>query len=183
LLTHCFSVEEQKYLRQIYKKQLTSETIMEKADSKHVPLARLFRGVADDRERRGELFGYSNLLRFEETTLGRYNTDPGETRKYGIDVYTDRNILASLESLTEESMVSLFDDSEMAVEDMALTTSGKCFLFQLLKMESLFLSYVFLPLLIENCLIFMFQGQWMVLDVIQEILVEIVKLSWICIKN
>jgi hypothetical protein len=114
-----FLVEEQKYLRQVYKKQLTSETITEKDEADRAPLARLFRGVANDKDRRGELFGYSNLLRFQEGTLNRYTNEPEDTQKFGVGVHTDSAILNSLESLGEEGVMSLFDEQEVVVKDIA----------------------------------------------------------------
>jgi hypothetical protein len=54
-----------KYLRQLYKIQLKQETL-EKNGPSAPKAARMFRGVEGDKHRKGELFGYENLLRFKD---------------------------------------------------------------------------------------------------------------------
>jgi hypothetical protein len=71
------TVEELKYLRQIYKIQLKDQTI--KSSESHLvdqPSKREFHGVADDQENKGELFGMANLLKFRDGTFVTYQ---GET--------------------------------------------------------------------------------------------------------
>jgi SNF2 family DNA or RNA helicase len=46
------TIEELKYLRQVYKTQLTTETIVDLKDGDRKKSARLFRGVAGDTSRR-----------------------------------------------------------------------------------------------------------------------------------
>uniref|UniRef100_A0A7S4RME9 Helicase C-terminal domain-containing protein n=1 Tax=Ditylum brightwellii TaxID=49249 RepID=A0A7S4RME9_9STRA len=59
------TVEELMYARQIYKVQLKKQTLAG-VDSRSGPQpARLFRGVDGDRNRKGELFGLENLLKFK----------------------------------------------------------------------------------------------------------------------
>jgi hypothetical protein len=57
------TIEELRYLRQVYKVQLKDETI---ADTENPDRAankrRFFRGVAGDSERKGELFGVVRML-------------------------------------------------------------------------------------------------------------------------
>jgi SNF2 family DNA or RNA helicase len=59
------TIEELKYLRQVYKTQLTQETIVDPNDGDREKSARLFRGVAGDKDRKGELFGFANLFKFK----------------------------------------------------------------------------------------------------------------------
>ena len=57
------TVEEQIYLRQIYKLHLKQDTF-EEQDETHHAAPRIFRGVQGDKHRKGELFGTENLFRF-----------------------------------------------------------------------------------------------------------------------
>jgi hypothetical protein len=59
------TIDELKYLRQLYKIQLKQETL-EKNGPSAPKAARMFRGVEGDKHRKGELFGYENLLRFKD---------------------------------------------------------------------------------------------------------------------
>jgi hypothetical protein len=58
------TIDEMKYLRQLYKVQLKQETFAEK--SSEPKAARIFTGVEGDKHRKGELFGYENLFRFKD---------------------------------------------------------------------------------------------------------------------
>ena len=66
------TIDELRYLRQLYKGQLKQETLenLDAPDRKAAP--RLFRGVQGDRDRKGELFGTENLLKFKD---GSFLTD------------------------------------------------------------------------------------------------------------
>jgi len=70
------TIEELKYLRQVYKTQLKNETIVDVGEAERDVAARLFRGVDGDRSRQGELFGAANLLRFKgmSASIVRYET-------------------------------------------------------------------------------------------------------------
>jgi hypothetical protein len=59
------TIDELKYLRQLYKVHLKQETLVDEASAKP-RAARLFRGVQGDKYRKGELFGYVNLFRFKD---------------------------------------------------------------------------------------------------------------------
>ena len=58
------TIDEMKYMRQLYKVQLKQETFAEKSSEPQA--ARIFKGVEGDRHRKGELFGYENLFRFKD---------------------------------------------------------------------------------------------------------------------
>jgi len=64
------TIDEMKYLRQLYKVQLKQETFAEKSSEPQA--ARIFKGVEGDKHRKGELFGYENLFRFKD---GSFLTD------------------------------------------------------------------------------------------------------------
>lgn len=59
------TIDELKYLRQLYKVHLKQETLVHNDESSK-QAARLFRGVQGDSARKGELFGYENLFRFKD---------------------------------------------------------------------------------------------------------------------
>jgi hypothetical protein len=60
------TIDELKYLRQLYKVQLKQETLedVDAPDRKAAP--HLFRGVQGDKDRKGELFGCENLFKFKD---------------------------------------------------------------------------------------------------------------------
>lgn len=93
------TLEEQKYLRQVYKTQLKKETMVDVANPERERAVRLFRGVANDPSRRGELFGLSNLLRFEEGGLWK---NGAEAKGFGRGIYTH-----SVESIVEAAKKTL----------------------------------------------------------------------------
>lgn len=66
------TIEELKYIRQIYKVQLKQETIGDVEEGGNKKAARMFRAVQGDKDRKGELFGVENLLRYKD---GRFMDD------------------------------------------------------------------------------------------------------------
>ena len=58
------TIEELMYARQVYKIQLKKQTLSSHIDGKNQP--QIFRGVAEDKNRKGELFGIENLLKFKD---------------------------------------------------------------------------------------------------------------------
>jgi hypothetical protein len=101
------TLEEQKYLRQVYKTQLKKETMVDVANPERERAVRIFRGVQNDPSRRGELFGLSNLLRYEDGCLMKYGAEAKEARQFGHGIY-------SVESVAEAARktVSLEDGLE-----------------------------------------------------------------------
>jgi hypothetical protein len=110
------TIEELKYLRQVYKQQLTNATI---PDVQSDPgSARLFDGVAKDKFRRGELFGIANLLKFEERTFMNYATkiDNKEAKKYEKlknDIRSLEDVQSTLMIRSEEAESLLLDEENM----------------------------------------------------------------------
>lgn len=101
-------MEELKYLRQVYKTQLQEETIIDVKEGSRDEAARLFRGVADDKSRRGELFGLSNLLKF---TDGNFMT-------YSRDLSTDAaQKYANISTHTKEDLANAVNDAEAEEPD------------------------------------------------------------------
>ena len=60
------TIEELKYIRQIYKVQLKQDTIGDVEGGEKKKAARMFRAVQGDKDRKGELFGIENLLRYKD---------------------------------------------------------------------------------------------------------------------
>jgi SNF2 family DNA or RNA helicase len=117
------TIEELKYLRQVYKTQLKTETIIESKDEDREKSARLFRGVAGDKERKGELFGLANLLKFKDGTFMDYASNKADTRQYGVGVTQTENLLQSVDGMTGEEFDAIGDDDHM-FEDLARRTAG-----------------------------------------------------------
>lgn len=117
------TIEELKYLRQVYKTQLKTETIIESKDEDREKSARLFRGVAGDKERKGELFGLANLLKFKDGTFMDYASNKADSRRYGVGVTQAENLLQSVEGMTSEEFEQIGDADHM-FEDLARRTTG-----------------------------------------------------------
>jgi hypothetical protein len=58
------TIEELMYARQVYKVQLKKQTLGHNPDGNNQP--QIFRGVVNDPNRKGELFGLENLLKFKD---------------------------------------------------------------------------------------------------------------------
>jgi hypothetical protein len=118
------TLEEQKYLRQVYKTQLKNETMVDIDDPERGKSARLFRGVAKDKTRRGELFGLSNLLRYEDGTLMKYGAEAKEARLgFGGGIY---NMEAVMEAAQKTASAEDDDDDDDGndVDFEAMTSGG-----------------------------------------------------------
>ena len=107
------TIEEQKYLRQVYKTQLKSETIVDLKNSERQKSSRLFRGVAGDENRKGELFGSENLLKFKDGTFMNYASRMLESRRYGVGVYDTSDLLETVKDLSEEELNDIGQDGNM----------------------------------------------------------------------
>jgi hypothetical protein len=60
------TIDELRYLRQIYKLQLKQEIFRSAEGSDEAAPPRSFLGVSDDKNRKGELFGMENLMKFSK---------------------------------------------------------------------------------------------------------------------
>lgn len=109
------TLEEQKYLRQVYKTQLKKETMVDVDDPQRERAARLFRGVANDPSRRGEIFGLSNLLRYEDGTMMKYGAEAKEAEQFGLGIYNKESVvLAATKTLPNDE-----DFEDIGVSDIA----------------------------------------------------------------
>eukprot|EP00934_Nitzschia_sp_Nitz4_P000067 Nitzschia sp. Nitz4//scaffold38_size140716//41140//46477//NITZ4_003135-RA/size140716-augustus-gene-0.121-mRNA-1//1//CDS//3329550042//67//frame0 len=121
------TIDELRYLRQLYKVQLKQETLVD--DTVALPkAARMFRGVEGDKSRKGELFGYENLLRFKDgkflddiwkqTGRGKPPVKQGDVEMHVASQLSDQ----ILEQGTA-NMDAVLDDT-VAREIQAITDSG-----------------------------------------------------------
>lgn len=94
------TIDEQRFLRQIYKKDVTARTIDEQPDDvdSDSPKDLKFRGVMEDEDRKGELFGIENLLKFKDGRFLNYPLNKAESRKCGVAVYDPRKLPQSEEN-------------------------------------------------------------------------------------
>jgi superfamily II DNA or RNA helicase len=93
------TIEELKYMRQVYKTQLKSETIVEDSDIDRATTVRFFRGVAGDKERKGELFGMVNLIKFKpDGTFLTYGQNDDKPSRYGAGVHKNSRVLEVIQS-------------------------------------------------------------------------------------
>jgi len=105
------TVDELKYLRQLYKVQLKNETLnSSEAKSKS---ARVFRGIQGDKHRKGELFGTENLLKFKED--GSFLADVWKSKKTNgkknssneVELHNVEDITSSLNSNQCDKLLDL----------------------------------------------------------------------------
>lgn len=107
------TIEEMKYLRQVYKTQLTSETIVSDDDEDRASATRHFRGVAGDVTRKGELFGLANLLKFNDGPFMNYPVKESESRQYGVGVHDTNNLIEKVCNLTEDQIHDIGEDTDV----------------------------------------------------------------------
>jgi hypothetical protein len=108
------TVEELKYIRQIYKVQLTKDTMgaLQGDQSDPSEASRLFRGVHGDKDRKGELFGMENLLKYKDGSFmedlwksSKTNKSMKGLEKFGLRSNTD--MAKGLEGMTPEAVIEL----------------------------------------------------------------------------
>lgn len=119
------TIEELKYLRQVYKTQLKNETIVDINASERKKSERTFRGVADDESRKGELFGMANLLKFKDGTFLNYATKKSESKKYGVGVHDTENLLEQVRDMDEDEVDQIGEEEDMYENLAYRTESGK----------------------------------------------------------
>ncbi len=105
------TIEELKYLRQVYKAHLNKKTLGCSDEYTRIQPARLFRGVASDPDRKGELFGCENLLKFKD---GSFMDDLWQASERGGNKAKehDLSILAELMQGKEDYIENGFADED-----------------------------------------------------------------------
>lgn len=119
------TIEELKYLRQVYKTQLKNETIVDVQEERREVAARLFRGVDGDQSRRGELFGIANLLRFKDGTFMPYGEETRDSHRYGGDVYDVQALVDAAQEAGEDAIEKLVGEDEGVQDLVGLTENGE----------------------------------------------------------
>ena len=101
------TIEELMYARQVYKTQLTKQTLGQNTEGQNQP--QIFRGVANDPNRKGELFGIENLMKFKDgsfmSTLWKASANPNE----GHDV---AELEEKLENFDDDKLYELAEEGE-----------------------------------------------------------------------
>ena len=111
------TIEELKYCRQVYKVHLKKQTL-EDEEYTNVQPARLFRGVAADPNRKGELFGSENLLKFKD---GSFVDDLWKASEAnGSRNQIDEHQLAALMEGKDELIENGFVDEDEEIVDMVV---------------------------------------------------------------
>lgn len=122
------TIDELKYLRQIYKLQLKQETFRSAEGSDALAPPRSFMGVERDKQRKGELFGLENLLSFAPTSFMEKVWKTNKKRRSGDFIAHDADQLAKelgakggedvLKKETEGQIQTLFEQArQKAIRD------------------------------------------------------------------
>ena len=120
------TIEELKYLRQIYKTQLKDQTITSTDEQSSNLPKKQFRGVAGDKDNKGELFGMANLLKFRDGTFMNYQSSALRSSKAdsAIDQVVFDDFLASVRGMTEDDFDGLGDDPTAAMDALVKRRAG-----------------------------------------------------------
>ncbi len=123
------TIEELKYARQVYKVHLTQQTIESYDQYSHVQPARLFRGVDKDQNRKGELFGCENLLKFKDGSfmddLWKASENIGNRNQ--IHEHRESEFVDALRGVNENVVQNGFVDEDEDIVDSIQETEIKGF--------------------------------------------------------
>lgn len=119
------TIEELKYLRQVYKTQLQKETIVDLEDTDRAKSKRLFRGVEGDKSRKGELFGIENLLKFKDGHFMNYASKVEESKQYGVGVHGTEDLLEQVKDMDEEELADIGADGNIFSDLAQATEKGR----------------------------------------------------------
>lgn len=81
--------------------------------------ARLFRGVAGDKQRKGELFGAANLLKFRDGTFMDYGSNATVTdkRKYGdLGISSTMDVIDSVKEMSKDELYEIGNEGNMYMD-------------------------------------------------------------------
>lgn len=117
------TIEELKYCRQVYKVHQNQITLDNNNEYTKVQPARLFCGVANDKDRKGELFGTENLLKFKDGSfmddLWRSSERNSKSNSYSHNV---SDLVAALQG-QEDKIENGFIDEVEEMEEVAASMS------------------------------------------------------------
>lgn len=127
------TIDELKYLRQLYKVQLKQETMVDtEKGAENAP--RVFRGVQGDKYRKGELFGYENLFRFKDGCFlhdiwkqtGKKRTASTNT---GLEMHEASRLTEALLGIGSDRVDAVLEDESSRLETLLASVSqstSKC---------------------------------------------------------
>jgi hypothetical protein len=120
------TIEELKYLRQIYKTQLKDQTMTSTEEQSSNLQKKKFCGVAGDKDNKGELFGLANLLKFRDGTFMNYQSSASSSSKAdsAMDQVVFDDFLASVRGITEDDFDELGDDRTAAMDALVKRRAG-----------------------------------------------------------
>jgi hypothetical protein len=118
------TIEELKYQRQIYKRQLKKETLLTTNNPEQVSAERSFRGISKEKDNKGELFGIANLLKFKDGTFMKYGDSvDAKTNIEGCIAVDD--LSAAVNKLDVDDFQDLGADPVTAFDGIALRAQKK----------------------------------------------------------
>jgi len=116
------TIEELMYARQIYKVHLKKQTL-EGSEDKNAP-ARIFRGVHKDPNRKGELFGVENLLRYKDGSfmmdLWKKSDECGDNGETLQQMHRVSDVVSKISTKKAQEQLEFGKDQEI----LSMTTSG-----------------------------------------------------------
>jgi superfamily II DNA or RNA helicase len=129
------TIEELKYIRQLYKLQLKNYTIgsvQGEQTAEDAEAARMFRAVEGDKDRKGELFGMENLLKFKDGSFmddlwkstTKENTVLKGLERFGL--YSAMDMVGGIEGMSEEGINDIGGNIvDTAFREAALRTAAR----------------------------------------------------------
>lgn len=109
------TLDEQKYLRQVYKTDLKKETVQEKDGQVRGPVEGRFRGVAGDQQQKGELFGTVNLMKYKDGTFLNYGKSSASFKLSGATVYSSRDVDGTVQGMSEDQAYRFFNGDDLSL--------------------------------------------------------------------
>mmetsp|Transcript_38727 Transcript_38727/g.83449 ORF Transcript_38727/g.83449 Transcript_38727/m.83449 type:complete len:902 (+) Transcript_38727:275-2980(+) len=103
------TIEELIYARQVYKVQLKKQTLGHNIDGRNQP--QIFRGVAKDKNRKGELFGLENLLKFKD---GSFMSLLWKSSDNPLEEHDVSALAKELENMNEDQLDDLAEKGDEA---------------------------------------------------------------------
>ena len=114
------TIEELKYARQVYKVHLKQHTLENGGDTNVQP-ARLFRGVDSDKNRKGELFGSENLLKFKDGSFMDDLWKASESRGANGQIHVESEIAAVMHGQEDPVRSGFVTEAKEIVDSIGMS--------------------------------------------------------------
>ena len=107
------------YLRQVYKVHLKQQTLQSDNYTTAQP-ARIFRGVDKDKNRKGELFGLENLLKFKDGSFmeSLWKATVAVPKKGIGDAYIAGDLAGAMQDVSADLIENGFEDEDLETADI-----------------------------------------------------------------